>query len=124
MTRDSKENSFEAEASLVSLDTGIGGMSFGAPELLSPDQETKKRESLRLFPGSSQDPNARQFRRGLSIYIDCRSIHTLQLKAIRFLGWTYSMMGRTDEAIEECHRAIEVDPTFGNPYKRYWRLPD
>ena len=26
------------------------------------------------------------------------------------------MMGRTDDAIAECHRAIEVDPTFGNPY--------
>ena len=25
-------------------------------------------------------------------------------------------MGMTDEAIEECHRAIEVDPDFGNPY--------
>jgi Tfp pilus assembly protein PilF len=25
-------------------------------------------------------------------------------------------MGLTDEAIEECYRAIEVDPDFGNPY--------
>jgi Tfp pilus assembly protein PilF len=25
-------------------------------------------------------------------------------------------MGRIDDAIAECHRAIEVDPTFGNPY--------
>jgi tetratricopeptide (TPR) repeat protein len=33
-----------------------------------------------------------------------------------FLGWTYSHQGRWDEAIEECLRAIEVDPTFGNPY--------
>ena len=37
-------------------------------------------------------------------------------KAHTYLGWTYSMMGRYDEAIEECHKAIGVDPAFGNPY--------
>ena len=33
-----------------------------------------------------------------------------------FLGWTYSFQGRWEDAIQECLRAIEVDPTFGNPY--------
>lgn len=37
-------------------------------------------------------------------------------EAHTFLGWTYSHMGRLDDAIAECHRAIEIDPTFGNPY--------
>ena len=37
-------------------------------------------------------------------------------EAWTFLGWTYSMNNRYDEAIECCHKAIEVDPTFGNPY--------
>src|SRR5262245_38917316 len=37
-------------------------------------------------------------------------------EAHTFLGWTYSFQGHLDEAIAECHRAIEVDPTFGNPY--------
>jgi tetratricopeptide (TPR) repeat protein len=37
-------------------------------------------------------------------------------EAHTFLGWTYSFQGRLDEAIEECHRAINVDPDFGNPY--------
>jgi Tfp pilus assembly protein PilF len=37
-------------------------------------------------------------------------------EAYTFLGWTYSWMGRIDEAIAECHKAIDVDPTFGNPY--------
>jgi Tfp pilus assembly protein PilF len=32
------------------------------------------------------------------------------------LGWAYSFQGRLDEAIEECKRAIEIDPDFGNPY--------
>src|SRR3990172_12609453 len=37
-------------------------------------------------------------------------------EAHTFLGWTYSFLGRYDDAIEECKRAIEVDPAFGNPY--------
>jgi Tfp pilus assembly protein PilF len=37
-------------------------------------------------------------------------------EAHTFLGWTYSFMGLTDEAIAACRRAIEVDPDFGNPY--------
>lgn len=37
-------------------------------------------------------------------------------EAHTFLGWTYSMMSRYEEAIAECEKAIAVDPTFGNPY--------
>lgn len=37
-------------------------------------------------------------------------------EAHTFLGWTHSYLGRYDEAIAECHRAIEVDSAFGNPY--------
>ncbi len=37
-------------------------------------------------------------------------------EAHTFLGWTYSFQGKLDDAIEECKKAIEVDPDFGNPY--------
>lgn len=37
-------------------------------------------------------------------------------EAHTFLGWTYSFEGQYDEAIEECKKAIAVDPDFGNPY--------
>jgi len=37
-------------------------------------------------------------------------------EAHTFLGWTYSFMGRLDEAIEQCRLAISLDPSFGNPY--------
>jgi Tetratricopeptide repeat len=33
-----------------------------------------------------------------------------------FLGWSLSHLGRTEEAIAECKKAIAVDPDFGNPY--------
>ena len=37
-------------------------------------------------------------------------------EAHTFLGWAYSFQGNIDEAIRQCHIAIEVDPDFGNPY--------
>jgi tetratricopeptide (TPR) repeat protein len=37
-------------------------------------------------------------------------------EAHTFLGWTLSFKGDYEGAIRECHRAIEVDPAFGNPY--------
>src|SRR5262245_22062769 len=37
-------------------------------------------------------------------------------EAHTFLGWTYSFLGRYDDAIQECEKAIQVDPDFGNPY--------
>lgn len=37
-------------------------------------------------------------------------------EAYTFLGWTYHFQGKTDQAIEECKKAIQVDSEFGNPY--------
>ncbi len=37
-------------------------------------------------------------------------------EAYTYRGWAYHGMGRIEDAIAECLRAIEVDPTFGNPY--------
>lgn len=37
-------------------------------------------------------------------------------EAHTFLGWTYSFQGNLDNAINECKKAIAVDPSFGNPY--------
>jgi Tfp pilus assembly protein PilF len=37
-------------------------------------------------------------------------------EAYTFRGWAYFLLGRLDDAITECRKAIEVDPSFGNPY--------
>ena len=50
----------------------------------------------------------KHYKRSIEIYPTAEA-HT-------FLGWTYSFMGNYDTAIQECHKAIEVDPDFGNPY--------
>lgn len=37
-------------------------------------------------------------------------------EAYTFRGWAFSNMGRIDDALAECHKAIAIDPEFGNPY--------
>jgi Tfp pilus assembly protein PilF len=37
-------------------------------------------------------------------------------EAHTFLGWSMSYLGRLEEAIEECKKAIAIDPDYGNPY--------
>jgi len=37
-------------------------------------------------------------------------------EAHTFLGWTFHFQGKIERAIEQCKRAIEIDPDFGNPY--------
>jgi tetratricopeptide (TPR) repeat protein len=100
---------------LVALDAGIGGMPFGKEEYLTAEQETAKREALNFFQSAYEaqmrgelDEAAELYKQSIESYPTAEA-HT-------FLGWTYSFMGLTDEAIEECYRAIEVDPDFGNPY--------
>lgn len=42
--------------------------------------------------------------------------HYPTAEAYTFLGWTYAMLQRYEEAIEACEQAISLDPSFGNPY--------
>lgn len=37
-------------------------------------------------------------------------------EAYTFRGWAFRHLDRIDDAISECHRAISIDPDFGNPY--------
>jgi len=54
------------------------------------------------------DAAIESYRRSIAIHPSAEA-HT-------FLGWALSHQGRHEDAIAECHRAIAVDPAFGNPY--------
>jgi tetratricopeptide (TPR) repeat protein len=52
-----------------------------------------------------------------AIQMYCRSIELFPTsEAHTFLGWTYSFLGRYEDAITECKKATELDPEFGNPW--------
>jgi tetratricopeptide (TPR) repeat protein len=54
-------------------------------------------------------------RLALNLYQHSIELHPTA-EAYTFLGWTYSFLGRMQEAIRACVKAISVDPDFGNAY--------
>src|SRR5688572_33405503 len=77
--------------------------------------EERKQRAIRLFEEAYKLQMKGELDEAVKLYK--QSIENFPTaEAYTFLGWTYSFMGRLDEAIAECHKAIEVDPTFGNPY--------
>jgi Tfp pilus assembly protein PilF len=78
-------------------------------------REEDKREAWNLFQQALERQKNRDLEEAVSLYKKSIATHPTA-EAYTFLGWTYSWMGRIDDAIEECHKAIAHDPDFGNPY--------
>ena len=79
------------------------------------DDEARKHLAERFFQEAYRQQMKGKYPEAVELYQ--KSIESFPTaEAHTFLGWTYHFMGRIDDAIVECHRAIEVDPTFGNPY--------
>ena len=75
----------------------------------------KHQQAMILFERAYKQQMRGEFGEAIMLYK--RSITTLPTaEAYTFLGWTYSMMERYEEAIEACEEAIKIDPTFGNAY--------
>jgi Tfp pilus assembly protein PilF len=77
--------------------------------------EERLTNAQELFLQAYELQMAKQYEQAISLYKQSIEVYPTA-EAHTFLGWTYSFQERLDEAIEECHRAIEVDPDFGNPY--------
>jgi Tfp pilus assembly protein PilF len=85
---------------------------FDEDERSADDRITSAQE---LFQQAYELQLAQQYEQAISLYKQSIEVYPTA-EAHTFLGWTYSFQDRLDEAIEECYRAIEVDPDFGNPY--------
>jgi Tfp pilus assembly protein PilF len=77
--------------------------------------EEDKREAWQLFQQAYECQMKGELEEAVTLYKKSIETHPTA-EAYTFLGWTYSFMGRLDDAIEECHKAISQDPDFGNPY--------
>src|SRR6185369_7824368 len=79
------------------------------------DEATRKELAVRLFQQAYQHQRNKELDQAIELYKNSIEAYPTA-EAHTFLGWTDSWLGRIDDAIAECHKAIEVDPTFGNPY--------
>jgi Tfp pilus assembly protein PilF len=79
------------------------------------DEEARKELAIRFFEQAYQHQMKKEFDEAVALYKKSLEAYPTA-EAYTFLGWTYSWMGRVDDAIAECHKAIAVDPTYGNPY--------
>jgi Tfp pilus assembly protein PilF len=79
------------------------------------EEEERRKRAIELWGVGYQ----RHMRNDLEGAIDFYT-KSIQLcptaEAYTFRGWAYEGLGRIDDAIAECRKAIEVDPGFGNPY--------
>ena len=81
------------------------------------DDETayKKEQALFYWQDALEHQQKGEFSDAIGLYLKSIEIYPTA-EAHTYLGWTYSIMGRVEDAIEECRKAIRVDPDFGNPY--------
>lgn len=79
------------------------------------DETALKRRALELWQEGFRRHMLRDFGGAVRLYTQSIEIWPTA-EAYTYRGWAYEGMGRIDDAILECKRAIEIDPSFGNPY--------
>lgn len=78
-------------------------------------QEEKRQEAMELVGKAYQHHMKGDLSKALDLYT--RSIALCPTaEAFTFRGWAKSGLSAFEDAIEDCHRAIDLDPEFGNPY--------
>ncbi len=79
---------------------------------MSTDRE---KEAKQRFQEAFAAQMTGDYERAVELYLASLELHATA-EAYTFLGWTYHMQGKIEEAIDECKLAIEIDPDYGNPY--------
>ena len=77
--------------------------------------EQKRSRALRILEKAYEKQRSGDLDTAVNLY-KASLDETPTAEAHTYLGWTYSFQGRFDDAINECKKAIIVDPDFGNPY--------
>ncbi|MGH7934190.1 MAG: tetratricopeptide repeat protein [Candidatus Binataceae bacterium] len=79
------------------------------------EESFAKQRALALWNEGVQHQMQGDFDGAVALYTKSIELYPTA-EAYTFRGWAYQFQGRIDDAIDECKRAIEIDPTFGNPY--------
>ena len=77
--------------------------------------QANRKQALELWEQAQEHHLSGDIDGAIALYT--RSIEVCPTaEAYTFRGWAYSFQGRIEDAIAECKKAIDVDPSFGNPY--------
>jgi tetratricopeptide (TPR) repeat protein len=76
---------------------------------------TPRERAIELWERGSAHQMRRELDEAVALYKESLALYPTA-EAHTFLGWAMSWRGDIQGAIDECKKAIEVDPTFGNPY--------
>jgi Tfp pilus assembly protein PilF len=80
-----------------------------------PEAPAHLREAYLLWQEGYQLHLAGDYEEAIKRFNESIELHPTP-EAHTFLGWSMSYLGRLEEAIEECKKAIALDPDYGNPY--------
>jgi tetratricopeptide (TPR) repeat protein len=80
-----------------------------------PEDQDKRQEAMEWVGKAYQLHMKGEVDKAIELYTKSIEIHPTA-EAFTFRGWAHSFDKDFDSAIEDCHRAIDVDPEFGNPY--------
>lgn len=79
------------------------------------ENELTKKRAFMLWKEGQYYHESGDLVRAIRLYTESIQVYpTAESYTLR--GWAYSFLGFTERAISECKRAIETDPTLGNPY--------
>jgi tetratricopeptide (TPR) repeat protein len=79
------------------------------------DEATLKQRAMELWNQGVAYHMQGDFQNAIALYSQSLEVFPTA-EAYTFRGWAFRFLGRIDDAIAECHKAIAVDPDFGNPY--------
>ena len=80
--------------------------------MADPDRHGR---AIELWQQAYSHHMRKELEEAIRLYQESLSLYPTA-EAHSFLGWAYSAQHRLDAAIAECHKAIALDPDFGNPY--------
>jgi len=86
------------------------------------DDSVLKHEALALWTKGQRHQLRGDIERAIELYTKSLALYPTA-EAYTFRGWAYSFQGRLDDAIDECKKAIAVDPDLRQPVQRHWILP-
>lgn len=78
-------------------------------------EDISKKQAKILFERAFRQQRRGNFSEAIALYSQSIDLQPTA-EAHTFLGWTYGILERYDEAIEQCKIAIGIDPSYGNPY--------